>query len=126
MCREIETTQLVCLATNVNQNGFGSRWDFVITSMPTDMDEIIIRQISLTTAVHSMYFVWCSLTGQVVSAIASDDFSCEPKTRIIIRGTTPTTVTFALQSLTATNTFASTADVGLLSITLEFVKYRRN
>jgi hypothetical protein len=127
--RSFDVIQNVVLATNVNQNGFGSVNTFQLPSLPPDIDEVIIKQISFYGPTPTgSYFIWSDLTNSNIANIVCDGSSqlnnCNIHIQIAPR-TSPNNITLSLTELSTTNSFVPSADVGVLGITLQFIRFAR-
>lgn len=126
--RSFDVINTVVLATNINQNGFAASNTFQLPPLPSDIDHVIVKQMAFYGAAPSgLYFLWSDLTNSHIASLVCEgsqltncNISLSLAPNVI-----PNTITLALRELDIDNTFAATADVGLLSVTLQFIRFAR-
>ena len=126
--RSFDVIQTVVLATNINQNGIGASHTFTLPSLPRDIDQIVVKQFSFYGAAPSgLYFLWSDLTNTNIASLVcegSDSSDCNIPISTN-QGLVPNSITFAIRELASDNTFGATNDAGLLSVTLQFIRFAK-
>jgi hypothetical protein len=122
------TSKTLVLSTNINQNGYGSTFEFVLPSMEPAFDEVVVKNIALQdTASTGLFFIWSSLVNDNIGCLPLEvaPKQINPDLRISLRGVTPISVSFGVRTLDSTNKYIQSTAAALLSVTLEFRKYVR-
>lgn len=131
MCgNNIADIKTVVLSTHINQNGYGSGNSFSINGMgiPSDMDIVRIKNISLfNVASTTLFFIQSDLTNGIIasSCIEVTPSQTNPDITVDLKGRTPQTIDFYVKELSTTNTYVQSSVACVLSVSLEFVKYKK-
>jgi hypothetical protein len=91
-------------------------------------DEIVIRAINFNTANPdpSMYVLWWNVTNSYIASFCGNSFSTSsPQTRIWVQGQVPNTLQFKIYKATVGGISPAASITGDLTISMDFIKYRR-
>lgn len=123
----IQSIKTVTVASNINQNGFGAVNQLSLGAIPQSVDEIVLKQVSFWgTAPDALLFLWNDFSNDILTSICCDAMSESVvlDVRIPLNGRVcPNQITFRVLELTTGNSFASTSQAGVLSVTLSLVTY---
>ena len=127
---DIADLKTVVLSTHINQNGYGSSQDFNLGGMgiPSDMDLVRIKNISLfNTASTEMFFIQSDLTNGIIASACVEVTPSQhnPDITIDLKGRTPSSINFYVKQLSTTNIYIASTIACVLSVSLEFVKFKK-
>ncbi len=132
MCGDIEYNKTITLSTDINNVNATSSYNFPIIGVSNDIDEIVITQFTYSGTAVAMYYPYTSLDpGNPIGNVMVTPTSVYTNviTHIVypLNNTpTPGNVTIGLKQFNAnTRQFVSSTDVGSLSITFQFRRYRK-
>lgn len=132
MCGDLNYTKVMTLTTLINQGGYSAFGDFTIIGVPSDIDEIVLKQVSYMGTNTGVYYPFISLSDDpvcsvsIVSAGTSSLYhSLIPNITFKLQNPTPTNIRIGMRASNGSNQFVNCTDVGLLTMTLEFRRYEK-
>jgi len=126
---EFEVIHTVVLASNLNQYNFPSSHTFELPSLPSNVDQMIVKQISwFAEDPVGSFFLWNDFTNSCIANIMCDGTSELLNCNIPIQvapNACPSNITFALREMNDQNQFVTSTDSGKLTVTLQFIRFAR-
>ena len=123
MNREIEYISSITTTAILDATG-----SWTMTGAPQQPNECVVRQITyagVSVAPFNMYVIQSEIHNGIIGTVcASDSFTSSPQTRIRLYNPLPGTIRFQLLRLTSNGLIPVATATDMISINLDFIKYR--